>query len=94
MIRKREKSSRVSLDRVDYMESKLGQKNNKKVFLYLFEYFKILVSSKYSETNRYSCLFIKNYIMDVGNKNKYHVLAWLDFKKPFLAHFNHVSLIP
>jgi len=38
--------------------------------------------------------FIKNYRMDIGNKNKNHVLAGLDFKKPFLAHFNHVILIP
>ena len=32
-------------------------------------------------------------VMDVGN-NKNHVLAGLDFKKPFLAHFNHISLVP
>ena len=37
---------------------------------------------------------IKNYRMDVGDKNKNHVLAGLDFKKPFLTHFNHVSLVP
>ena len=37
---------------------------------------------------------IKNYRMDVGNNNKNHLLTGLDFKKPFLAHFNHISLVP
>jgi len=36
---------------------------------------------------------IKNYRMDVGN-NKNHLLTGLDFKKPFLTHFNHISLVP
>ena len=37
---------------------------------------------------------IKNYRMEVGNNNKKHLLTGLDFKKPFLAHFNHISLVP
>ena len=32
-------------------------------------------------------------VMDVGNNTNY-LLTGLDFKKPFLAHFNHISLVP
>ena len=32
-------------------------------------------------------------IMEVGNNTNY-LLTGLDFKKPFLAHFNHISLVP
>ena len=39
--------------------------------------------------------FIQVYmaVMDVGNNTNY-LLTGLDFKKPFLAHFNHISLVP